>query len=179
MGTQRGLIAALAIFVIALAMYLMTQKPPGLGDNGKRAPAPDVTLVLEPGAKSVPLSSLKGKVVLLDFWATWCGPCKMSIPELERVYKKYQGKGVEVIGVSVDQPISQPQIPEVQKALGMTYPIMIAMKAPDILKKYATGSIPALYVIDKQGDIRVVNQGFDPQKGMADVEELIDKLLNE
>jgi thiol-disulfide isomerase/thioredoxin len=179
MGTQRGLIAALVLFVIALTIYLMTQKPPGIGDSGKHAAAPEVTLMLEPGAKSLLLSSLKGKVVLLDFWATWCGPCKMSIPEVERLYKKYQGKGVEVVGVSLDEPSSQPNIPAVQKALGMTYPIMIATKAPEILQKYGAGSIPTLYVIDKRGDVRLVSEGFDPNKGLTAVEDLVDKLRDE
>ena len=177
MGTQRGMIALLVVFVAGLAMYLMTQKPPGSEPPSR--PAPDVPVILEPDPKSFPLSSLKGKVVVLDFWATWCGPCRESIPEVERIYRKYKGKAIQVIGVSEDNPSTQGNIPQVQQALGMTYPIMIANKAPDIAEKYSTGSIPALYVIDKEGKIRDVESGFDPSTGLSKVDDLIARLLEE
>ena len=176
MSTQRGMIVALVLFVLGLTFFISTQKPQGADKEG---PAPNVTLVLEPQGKKMQLSAFKGKVVVLDFWATWCGPCKASIPELEQVYEKYKGKGLEVVGVSVDDERTQPQIPQVKQALGITYPIMIALKSPDIIKEYGAGAIPTMYVIDKKGDIRKTQQGLDPKKGLADIDELIGQLLQE
>ncbi len=177
MGTQRGMIALLVVFVVGMAMYLMSQKPPGTEVAGR--PAPDVKLILEPDPKSFPLSSLKGKVVVLDFWATWCGPCRESIPEVERIFQKYKGKAIQFVGVSEDDPSTAGNIPRVQQSLGMTYPIMIANKAPDIAEKYSIGSIPALYVIDKEGKIRDVESGFNPSAGLSKVDDLIARLLEE
>lgn len=176
MSTQRGMIVALVLFVIGLLLFINTEKPPG---TSKEGPAPDVTLILEPQEKHIQLASLKGKVVILDFWATWCGPCKASIPELERIYEKYKGKGLEVIGVSVDQETTQSQIPAVTHALGMMYPIMIATKSPDIVNKYGADAIPMMYVIGKNGDLRKTQRGLDPREGLAEIDELIEKLLAE
>ena len=176
MSTQRGMIVALVLFVIGLLLFINSEKPRVTGNEG---PAPDVALILEPQEKHIQLASLKGKVVILDFWATWCGPCKDSIPELERIYQKYKGKGLEVVGVSVDQVTTQPQILLAKQALGITYPIMIATKSPEIIDKYSSDAIPMMYVLDKNGDIRKTQQGLDPKKGLAEIDELIEKLLAE
>ena len=176
MGSQRGMVALLVVFVVGLAVFLMTQKPPGAQQS---QPAPDVPLILEPDPKSFPLSSLRGKVVVLDFWATWCGPCRQSIPDVERLYQKYKDKGLLVVGVSEDDPNTQASIPSVQQALGMTYPIMIASKAPEIAQKFSTGSIPALFVIDKKGNVRHTQTGYDPEGGMRKVDALVADLLDE
>ena len=176
MVTQRGMIAALVLFILALTL-LITQRAP-IAENMR--PAPDAALVLEPGAKRMRISDLKDKVVLLDFWATWCGPCRQSIPEVERIYKKYQSKGVVVVGVSEDDPSTQGNIPAVQQALGMTYPIMIGSKAPEIFRQYpGNGGIPVLYLIDKQGRIKHMQEGYDPAKGMSQVDAMIQGLLEE
>ena len=186
MSTQRGMTVALVLLVFGLLLYLSTQKPPGSGNEG---PAPDVTLIFEPegkqsenklpAGKPLQLASLKKRVVILDFWATWCGPCKDSIPELERIYEKYKSKGLVVVGVSVDDPNSQEQVPRAKQALGITYPIMLATKFPEIIKKYGSDAIPTMYIIDKNGDIRKIQQGLDPKKGLADIDDLVDKLLSE
>ena len=133
MQTQRGMMMLLVGFIGMLALFLMTQKPPGAASD---RPAPDAPLQLDPNGPPISISALRGKVVVLDFWATWCGPCRMSMPELEKLYEKYHSKGLEVVGVSADDPSTQAQIPAVKQALGITYPTVIGLKTPDLLKNY-------------------------------------------
>jgi cytochrome c biogenesis protein CcmG/thiol:disulfide interchange protein DsbE len=139
-----------------------------------RAEAPELSLPLEPGKPSVTLASLKGKVVILDFWATWCGPCRESIPELEKLYTKYHAQGLEVVGVSVDD--SADVLPAAIKALGMTYPVVLANNVPDIRNKFKFESIPQMFVVDKQGRQAANYEGFDPT---LDLEAAIKPLLAE
>jgi len=174
MSGQRGLMVVLVLFVAALMLMLMSQRP-----NVALGPAPDAEVVLEPGGDGMKLSAMRGHVVILEFWATWCGPCKMSMPDLEKIYQKYKNKSVAVIGVSVDSPAGQGNIPTVVKALGVTYPIMIGSKSPTLLEKYRAESIPTLYVIDKKGDLRKVENGYDRVHGLQELDTLVGQLIEE
>src|SRR4029078_98896 len=98
-----------------------------------------------------------GRVVVLDFWATWCGPCRETIPDLEKVYQKYHSKGLEVFGISVDE--SKEPVPAAVKDLGITYPVAMASDIPDIRGKYSFDAIPAFFVIDKKGRIAAAIKG--------------------
>ena len=136
--------------------------------------APDIALPLKKGAAPVALSSWKGKVVLVDFWATWCGPCRQSIPEVERVYEKYHAKGLEVVGISVDEAQTAAEVPAAVKELKMTYPVVLYSDIPDIRTKYVFDGIPQMYLIDKKGNISQSIPGFDPSGNLdAKVEALL------
>ncbi len=153
-----ALVSVIAVLAVNSALKLPNRPPePQAAESGKRQPAPELSLPLEPGKPAVLLSSLKGKVVLLDFWATWCGPCRESIPELEALYKKYHSKGLEVIGISVDN--TPEPVPTAVKELGMTYPVVQATDIPDVRSKFQFNSIPQLYVIDKQGRVATAING--------------------
>ncbi len=166
------------IAAVGLFMKLATVTPAPISDPkqdmGRQAP----DLIFKPNTPGLPagkLSELKGHVVLVDFWATWCGPCRMSIPELVSIYKKYKDQGLIVIGVSVDDAGTQAQIPAAEKELGINYPVVLASDLQGDVASYSTGSIPSLYMIDKMGKIRVQQDGYDPNGNVEDqVKGLLD-----
>ena len=165
MGNARRMMASGAAHEEAASSRMPTSQRPD---------APDLTLPVEPGKQQVSLSSLKGKVVILDFWATWCGPCRESIPELEAVYKKYHGKGLEVFGMSVDDTATP--IPATVKQLGITYPIVLATGLPNVRDKFQFRGIPHMYIVDKRGRIAASLDGYTPDR---DLESEVKPLLEE
>lgn len=133
--------------------------------------APDFELTALDGS-TVKLSSLKGKVVLLDFWATWCPPCRKMIPELKKVYSKYKDKGVVVIGISLDEG-SISTIKSFADNTGINYPVVRGDHA--LSKAYGyINAIPTSFIIDKAGVIRDKHTGFQSAK---DIETVINDLL--
>lgn len=134
--------------------------------------APDFTLKTLQD-EQITLSALKGKVILLDFWATWCGPCKESIPHLIQIYKEFQTKGFEIIGLSMDRG-DEKLVRNFVNSMDIPYPILIA---PDELaKKYGVTGLPTTFLIDREGKIREKVVGFNPsiaQKIVAKVSQLV------
>src|SRR5262245_20124661 len=107
--------------VASMALYAVTLKK-----EGERKKAPDFELKDSEG-KVVHLTDLVGKVVLLDFWATWCGPCKASMPWMNELAGTYRSEGLEVIGVSMDEDGWQVVRPFIEK-MGVNYPILMGNK---------------------------------------------------
>jgi peroxiredoxin len=112
--------------------------------------APDFTLHDLKG-RPVQLSKLRGKVVAVNFWATWCGPCRIEMPGLVKVYDKYREKGLEIVGVSLDQAGSQ-VVQEFVDKNGIKFPV--ALDTAQVAQRYGgvTG-IPTTFVIDRQGRV--------------------------
>jgi thiol-disulfide isomerase/thioredoxin len=102
--------------------------------------------------KKVSLSDFKGKVIILDFWATWCVPCKAEIPGFIELQKKYGDQGLQIVGLSVDD--SQSMAKKYAVEMKMNYPVLLAEGREDILRAYdPISSIPVSVVIDRQGRI--------------------------
>ena len=118
--------------------------------------APDFTLKTLDN-EEISLSGLRGKVVLLDFWATWCGPCRESIPHLVQLQKNYQEKGVQVIGLSVDKGDGS-AVRNFVKSMEIPYPVV--MTPEDVARNYGVSSLPTTFLIDKEGKIRDKMIGF-------------------
>ena len=113
--------------------------------------APDFTLKDVVG-KNTALSSYKGKLVLLEFWATWCPPCKASIPDMVELHKKYQEKGFTVLGVSIDSDSdAAAKVAQFSLTYGITYPVLIADEVVPVT--YKVMSIPTSFLISRNGTV--------------------------
>ncbi len=119
--------------------------------------APDFTLPTTDG-KTLKLSSLKGKVVIVDFWATWCPPCRKGIPDLVELKKKYGSKGFEIVGVSVDTDTKADVVPFI-KEKAINYPVVYGNM--NVYQQYGgIRAIPTSFVIDKKGKIVASYEGL-------------------
>jgi thiol-disulfide isomerase/thioredoxin len=119
-------------------------------------PAPELSLP-DGNGNPVQLSSLVGSVVLIDFWASWCGPCRMNNPHLVKLYGKYHNKGLEILGISLDNN-SQAWKAAIGQD-GIRWPQVIDIKGWDAASAatYGVNSIPASFLLDRNGVIRAVN----------------------
>ena len=146
-----------------------SQETSALKDNNNKAP--EFTLVSTDG-KDIRLSEYKGKVVIIDFWATWCGPCRKGIPDLIELQKEF-GKEIVVIGISLDTDTKREVIPFMQK-IGINYPV--AYGTLEVTQQYGgVEAIPTSFVINKKGEIVGKHVGLVPKSEYTDQ---INKLLN-
>lgn len=145
-----------------------TQLPP---EAGNRKPAPDFALQDENGA-TLRLSDLRGKVVLLNFWATWCGPCQMEIPWFIQFQQTYRSKGLEVVGVSMDEDGWKVVKPYVQEHK-MNYRVVLGNESVGQLYG-GVDSLPTTFLIDGNGKVAFVHVGLAPR---GEYQDEIQKLL--
>ncbi len=166
--TERIILIALVLVAAYVGAWAVFEQntPPALKDGGT---APDIGIRAASGP--VKLSDLKGKVVLIDFWATWCGPCRMSIPGIEKAYKKYSGRGFVALGVSVDDDPSG--VPQFIKDMGMTYPAGLILDKNQY-PPYNKGSIPLMVLVDRKGHIRWTQNGYS-----LETDEILNQLIND
>jgi thiol-disulfide isomerase/thioredoxin len=109
--------------------------------------------------KDVSLQSFKGKVILLDFWATWCGPCKVEIPHFIEFQQKYGSKGFQVVGVSVDDPVDK--LAPYAKEMGMNYPVLQGLGHDAVQDAYGPIlGIPVSVMISRDGKICATHTGL-------------------
>jgi thiol-disulfide isomerase/thioredoxin len=134
--------------IALLAAVCACQGQPTVG-----AVAPNIKLYNEAG-NEVNLASLRGKVVVLDFWASWCGPCRRSIPALKEIYKKYKDKGLEVFAVSVDTDKDQ-WLRAIKEDATTWVHVMDGDYA--VARRWKVNYIPNTYLIDRTGKIISIN----------------------
>lgn len=133
-----------AIVSITLVFALFT----GFSSNDGPRKAPDFKLKNIEG-KTVELSKLKGKTVVLNFWATWCGPCRAEIPGFIQVYDKYKSRGLEIVGISLDEGGWGDVKPFVKK-YAIPYPVVLGNNT--VAEQYGNiEAIPTTFIIDKDG----------------------------
>ncbi|HEY8939883.1 MAG TPA: TlpA disulfide reductase family protein [Cellvibrio sp.] len=135
-------------------------------------PAPDFTLQSSTG-ENVRLAEQRGQVVMLNFWASWCGPCRKEMPLLDAMYQRYSSAGFVLYGVNVEEDNTDAK--KLLKELGVTFPVLFdtESKASSL---YNVDAMPTTVVIDKKGQVRFVNRGYkdgDENKYRDQIRELI------
>ena len=119
--------------------------------------------------QKVSLYDIKGeKLTVLDFWTTWCKPCRKAIPELNKIYAKSKDQGVQIIGVNCDGPRTTAQVPGVSRSLQIDYPVLVDVNM-DIANSLNIGNFPTLIILDQKNKIKFFHEGFIP----GDEEEII------
>lgn len=148
---MRRIALIVAVIAVAAGIYVGFHRRHGMG-RGSAAPhsdAPDFSLPQLNG-QSLQLSSYRGKVVLLDFWATWCTPCREEIPHLVELQNKYRDQGLQIIGVSMDD--SPDPVREFYQQFHMNYPVV--MGNAEIGERYGgVLGLPIAFIIDRSGRI--------------------------
>ena len=155
-GSGRALLGALALLGAA---------GPAVAGQTAGKPAAAFTLP-DLAGKAATLAELRGKVVLVDFWATWCEPCLKELPELARLHEQLAAQGVVIVGISIDKERQNAQ--ELATRLQLKFKVLHDPQGK-VAEAYDPPKMPTSYVIDRQGVVRFVNQGF---VGAADVAKL-------
>ena len=159
------------IFILGLCLVGVFFLPNcGKEKKTQSALAPDFTLKSLDG-QEIALSQLRGKVILLDFWATWCGPCRESTPHLIQLYKAHRESGFELIGMSVDKGDDK-VVRNFVQSMDIPYPIVIAPE--ELMRSYRVTGIPTTFLIDKEGKIREKTAGFNGAIAQQTAAKIVD-----
>lgn len=154
----------LAVFLLTLSLNTFAQEP-----------APDFTLPTLPGNGEISLSSLKGRVVYVDFWATWCPPCRKSFPWMDEMQAQYGADGLTIVAISIDRNREL-----AERFIETMEPGFTVAHDPQgtVSRKYQVSAMPTSYLIDRKGNIVSSHIGFrksDEAKLERKIEDLLDQ----
>ena len=121
-------------------------------------PAPDFTLKSRSG-ENIKLSELRGDVVMINFWASWCAPCRQEMPLLEEMSKKYSDLGFTLLGVNVEEDSSKAD--ELLREVPVSFPVLFDNKN-DVTKLYKVVAMPSTVMVDRDGNMRYLHRGYLP-----------------
>lgn len=134
----------------------------GSGDLTPGDAAPAIELQLLDGSP-LSLQELKGKVVLVNFWASWCAPCIMEMPDLKAIYRKLKERGFEILAIAQDESFDK--IKEIVSAKNLDFPVLLDPKGY-AKRAYKVRGFPETFLIDREGKLRFIN---DPETGLPEV----------
>lgn len=123
-----------------------------------QAPAPDFTLKSNSG-ENIRLSELRGEVVLINFWASWCGPCRQEMPILSELHDKYKAMGFTVLGINVEENSSDAR--KLLKEMPVSFPVLFDNDS-SVSKQYDVAAMPSTVLVDRDGNMRYLHKGYKP-----------------
>lgn len=141
----------LTMFSIALATLVFAGNA-----LAERVPAPDFTLKSRTG-ENIKLSELRGQIVMVNFWASWCGPCRIEMPLLEDLYQEYQDYGFELLGINVDENTADAE--RLLARIPVTFPILLDPQS-SVSKAWQVDAMPTTVLIDRDGMVRYLHRGY-------------------
>lgn len=142
-------------------------------DVGNNMPACALSSMAE--NQNSDLSQYKGKVIYVDFWASWCGPCAKSFPFLNEMHEQLKDQGLQIVGINLDENVDD------AKAFLAKYPAsftIVADKSKQCAKDFAVKAMPSSYIIDRKGVVHHIHLGFRPGEA-NDIRVIVEKLLSE
>ena len=144
------------LLLATLAAWLLAVSWPAAAGVSPSQPAPDFTLRNLAGG-NLRLAEQRGQVVMLNFWATWCGPCRVELPHLQRLHDKYRSAGFVLLGVNLDDQAAAGQ--QMAQRMGLSFPVLHdADKA--VTRRYDVGAMPGTVLIDRDGTVRHLHRGY-------------------
>jgi len=143
--------------VIALVFSVFAAS--SLASSGMEGqPAPDFALKSSTG-ENLRLSEYRGDVVMINFWATWCGPCRQEMPLLDELYSRYQRVGFNLLGVNIDDDSSRAM--NMIEELGVNFPVLFDARK-EVSELYEVEAMPVTVIVDREGTVRYVHHGYKP-----------------
>lgn len=139
-------------------LYLLSCCIPAGAADTLSGPAPDFTLK-SAGGENLRLSDLRGEVVMINFWASWCGPCRQEMPLLDELYAQYKPLGFTILGVNVEEDSQKAK--DLLKGLPVTFPVLFDNDSK-VSKLYDVVAMPSTVLVDRNGNMRYLHRGYKP-----------------
>lgn len=168
---------AIAVLVVAVVAFAGCATTPSSDEvSPSSGSAPDFTL-RDVDGRDVRLSDFEGRVVVLDFWATWCVPCEAAMPHLQTLFEKYKGQGLTILGVSMDGPETLSSVAPFARRYGLSFPVLLDVETKVTGIYNPKSAAPLSVFIGRDGRVAHTKQGFSAGDE-ADVEAEIVRLLS-
>ena len=144
---------------LTLGLLVMVLAATSLASSGLEGqPAPDFALKSSTG-ENLRLSEYRGDVVMINFWATWCGPCRQEMPLLDELYTRYARVGFNLLGVNIDDDSRRAM--QMVEELGINFPVLFDSRK-EVSKLYEVEAMPVTVLVDRAGNVRHVHHGYKP-----------------
>jgi peroxiredoxin len=163
-------IALLGVLLAALPGFFASSSLASSGLAGQ--PAPDFVLKSASGT-NLRLSEYRGKVVMINFWATWCGPCRQEMPLLNDLYSRYERVGFSLLGVNIDDDSRRAM--DMAEELGVSFPVLFDERK-EVSRLYQVEAMPVTVLVDREGKVRHVHLGYKPgyeEKYLTEIRALL------